>query len=49
MAQLGERLLAVSDLDDPRVADFRQVREADLVGRRGQFVAEGEVETATLA
>ena len=29
--------------DDPRIAAFRDVRERDLVGRRGLFVAEGAV------
>jgi tRNA G18 (ribose-2'-O)-methylase SpoU len=33
----------ISDLDDPRVADYRDVRERDLVGRAGRFIAEGEV------
>lgn len=29
--------------DDPRIADYRDVRERDLVGRRGRFIAEGSV------
>jgi tRNA G18 (ribose-2'-O)-methylase SpoU len=33
----------IDDPDDPRVAGFRDIRERDLVGRQGQFVAEGEV------
>jgi tRNA G18 (ribose-2'-O)-methylase SpoU len=37
------RLIPVSDPDDPRIADYRDVRERDLVGRRGLFMAEGEV------
>jgi tRNA G18 (ribose-2'-O)-methylase SpoU len=37
------RIVPVEDPDDPRVADYRDVRERDLVGRRGHFVAEGEV------
>lgn len=36
-------LLPVDDPTDPRIAEFRDVRERDLVGRRGLFVAEGEV------
>lgn len=36
-------LLPVDDPADPRIADYRDVRERDLVGRRGLFVAEGEV------
>jgi tRNA G18 (ribose-2'-O)-methylase SpoU len=33
----------INSLDDPRVEDFRNVRDADLVGRRGVFIAEGEL------
>jgi tRNA G18 (ribose-2'-O)-methylase SpoU len=33
----------VDDPDDPRVAGYRDIRERDLVGRGGRFVAEGEV------
>src|SRR5690606_23028767 len=29
--------------DDPRVAPFRDIRERDLVGRQGRFIAEGRV------
>ena len=36
-------LIPVDDPDDPRIAAYRQVRERDLVGRQGGFVAEGEV------
>ena len=36
-------LIRIEDPSDPRIADFRDVRERDLVGRRGLFVAEGEV------
>jgi tRNA G18 (ribose-2'-O)-methylase SpoU len=39
----------VDDPDDPRVAAFRDVRERDLVGRDGLFVAEGAVVLAVLA
>ncbi|MFC5069353.1 TrmH family RNA methyltransferase [Flaviflagellibacter deserti] len=35
--------LFVYDPDDPRISAFRAVRERDLVGREGQFIAEGEV------
>ena len=35
--------LSVSDPADPRVADYVDVRERDLVGRQGRFVAEGVV------
>ena len=33
----------VEDPDDPRVAAFRDIRERDLTGRDGLFIAEGEV------
>lgn len=33
----------IESLDDPRVDDYRDVRDADLVGRRGLFMAEGEL------
>lgn len=36
-------LVPVHDPLDPRIADYRDVRERDLVGRRDLFVAEGEV------
>ncbi|HEY2049131.1 MAG TPA: RNA methyltransferase [Caulobacteraceae bacterium] len=37
------RLIPIDDPGDPRVAAYRQVRERDLVGRQGGFIAEGEV------
>ncbi len=33
----------VENPDDPRIAGFRDIREKDLTGRQGLFVAEGEV------
>jgi tRNA G18 (ribose-2'-O)-methylase SpoU len=36
-------IVPIDDPDDPRVAAYRQVRERDLLGREGLFVAEGEV------
>ncbi len=33
----------ITDAEDPRIADYRDVREKDLVGRRGLFIAEGAV------
>lgn len=33
----------IDDPADPRISGFRDVRERDLVGREGQFIAEGEV------
>lgn len=44
--------MAVIPIDDPhdaRVAAFRDVRERDLTGRQGLFVAEGEVVLRVLA
>ncbi|MBU1347519.1 MAG: RNA methyltransferase [Alphaproteobacteria bacterium] len=38
----------ISDPDDPRVAAYRDIRERDLTGRQGLFVAEGEVVLRTL-
>lgn len=36
-------LIPVDDPGDPRLADYLQVRERDLVGRDGRFIAEGAV------
>ena len=36
-------IVPISDRDDPRIAAYRDVRERDLAGRDGLFVAEGEV------
>lgn len=36
-------MIPVTDPSDPRIAAFRDVRERDLVGREGRFIAEGEV------
>jgi len=35
--------IPITDPSDPRVAAYRDVRERDLVGREGLFIAEGEV------
>lgn len=35
--------IRIDDPDDPRVAAYRDVRERDLAGRQGRFVAEGKV------
>lgn len=37
------RTIAIDDPRDPRVADYRDIRERDLAGRRELFVAEGRV------
>jgi tRNA G18 (ribose-2'-O)-methylase SpoU len=36
-------LIPIDDPADPRVAAYREIRERDLVGRQGRFVAEGKV------
>ena len=35
--------IPIDDPDDPRIAAYRDIRERDLVGRDGHFIAEGEV------
>ena len=37
------KIVAIDDRDDPRIAAYRDIREQDLVGREGLFIAEGEV------
>ncbi len=39
----------ITDPDDPRIAEFRHIRERDLTGREGRFVAEGTVVLRLLA
>ena len=36
-------IIPIADPADPRLAPYLQVRERDLIGRRGEFIAEGEV------
>ncbi len=36
-------IIAIDDPSDPRIAPYRAVRERDVVGRGGGFIAEGEV------
>jgi tRNA G18 (ribose-2'-O)-methylase SpoU len=36
-------LVPIEDPGDPRLAGYRDVRDADLAGRAGRFMAEGEV------
>jgi tRNA G18 (ribose-2'-O)-methylase SpoU len=36
-------LIPVDDPRDPRIEPYRAVRERDLIGRQGRFIAEGEV------
>jgi len=43
---IGDRMIqavAVTARDDPRIADYLDIRERDLVGRHGRFIAEGAV------
>ncbi|WGM38537.1 RNA methyltransferase [Caulobacter sp. NIBR1757] len=42
-------LIPITDPADPRVEPYRDIRERDLVGRQGLFVAEGEVVLNLLA
>lgn len=42
-------LIRIDRADDPRIAGFRDIRERDLTGREGLFVAEGEVVLNVLA
>lgn len=44
-----DRLIAIEDPADPRIAEFTQIRERDLTGRSGQFIAEGTVVLRMLA
>ena len=41
--------IPIDDPDDPRLEPYRDIRERDLVGRRGLFVAEGETVLRVLA
>ncbi|MFO1015223.1 MAG: RNA methyltransferase [Caulobacteraceae bacterium] len=42
-------MIRIDDEDDPRIAAYRDIREKDLVGRQGHFIAEGEVVLNVLA
>lgn len=46
---MQNHLISITDPDDPRVAPFRDIRERDLTGRQGLFIAEGEVVVRVLA
>ncbi len=41
--------ILITDPDDPRIAPYRSIRERDLTGREGLFMAEGEVVLRLLA
>ncbi|MBB4952642.1 tRNA G18 (ribose-2'-O)-methylase SpoU [Agrobacterium vitis] len=36
-------IITIVDADDPRIAAFHSIRERDLTGRQGRFIAEGTV------
>lgn len=42
-------IIRIENPEDPRIAGFRDIRERDLTGRQGLFVAEGEVVLRVLA
>lgn len=42
-------MIPIEDPDDPRIAAYRDIRERDLVGRDGLFIAEGQVVLNVLA
>jgi tRNA G18 (ribose-2'-O)-methylase SpoU len=42
-------IVLITDPGDPRIAAFRAVRDRDIVGRDGGFIAEGEVVLRVLA
>lgn len=43
------RLIEITDPGDVRIAEFTAIRERDLTGRHGQFIAEGTVVLSMLA
>lgn len=43
MARPVPQPILITNRDDPRIATYRDIRERDLVGRQGLFIAEGEV------
>lgn len=42
-------LVSITNADDPRIAEFRNIRERDLTGRQDRFIAEGTVVLRVLA
>lgn len=45
----GAPATVIESADDPRIAEFRDIRERDLTGRQGRFIAEGTVVLRMLA
>ena len=41
-------MIRIDDPGDPRLAGFRDIKERDLVGREGRFIAEGKVVLSVL-
>ncbi len=41
--RIARPALCITSPDDPRIAPYRAVRERDLTGRQGRFIAEGKV------
>ena len=41
-------VVPIDDLNDPRIADFRNVPDSELLRQRGVFVAEGRLVVRTL-
>ncbi|MGE7367807.1 TrmH family RNA methyltransferase [Neorhizobium sp. NPDC001467] len=39
----GDGLVRIDDPADPRIAEFRDIKERDLAGRQGRFIIEGTV------
>ncbi len=46
---MASRLVVIDSADDPRIAEFRDIRERDLTGRQNRFIAEGTVVLRMLA
>jgi tRNA G18 (ribose-2'-O)-methylase SpoU len=42
-------LIEITDPSDPRIAEFASIKERDLTGRQGRFIAEGTVVLTMLA
>jgi tRNA G18 (ribose-2'-O)-methylase SpoU len=48
-AERRREVIRISDPDDPRIVEFRSIRERDLTGRDNRFIAEGTVVLRMLA
>lgn len=49
MSTSARQIIRIEDPQDAQISEFRDIRERDLVGRRGQFIAEGTVVLRMLA